>query len=199
MALSAYHTSKSTEHAADKAAQATGDATAASIAEQEKALAQQKELSAPYRAFGEQSLGQLGDLLGLNGKDPTAALRATPGYQFQQKEGTMNTVNAASAMGMGLSGNTLAGLSEFNSGLADSTYQQSVNNAKFGATLGQAAAAGQAANIGNTASNIGNQMIGQGNNIANIGMNETAALNQIWNTQQQNTQNTGFALASMFL
>jgi hypothetical protein len=197
MALSAYHNSQSTEHAADKAAESTQAAADTSAQVQREALAQQKELSQPYRDFGESSLGQLKGLLGLGGADPTATLRATPGYQFQQQQGTQNTLNAASAMGMTLSGNTLQGLSTFNQGLADTTYQQAVGNAEFGAQLGQASAAGQAANVGANANSLGNIYTNQGNNIANIGMNEAASLNAINNKYQQDTQNTVMTLAMM--
>lgn len=199
MALSAYHQADATKDAAKTAANATQSATDASIAEQEKALQQQKELSQPYRDFGQQSLGQLSSLLGLSGADPTAALRATPGYQFTQQQGTQNTLNAATASGMALSGNTLEALSKFNTGLADTTYQQAIGNAQFGAGLGQAAAAGQAANIGGAAANIGNSLINQGNNIANIGLNEASSLANIENQYRQNTTQQGLSIASMFL
>lgn len=197
MALSAYHQSQATEHSADKAASSTQAAADTSAAVQREALAQQKELSQPYRDFGQQSLSQLSGLLGLNGSDPTAALRATPGYQFQQQQGTQNTLNAASAMGMSLSGNTLQGLSSFNQGLADTTYQQAVGNAEFGASLGQAAAAGQAANVGSNANSLSSIYTNQGNNLANITLNEQKALNDINSNYQSNTQNTLMALAFM--
>jgi len=198
VALSAYHQADATKSAAKTAANATEASTQASIAEQDKALAQQAQLSQPYRDFGQQSLGQLSSLLGLGGADPTAALRATPGYQFQLAQGNQGTLNAATASGMALSGNTLESLSRFNQGLADSTYQQTVGNAQFGAQLGQAAAAGQAANVGNAAGNISNSLTNQGNNIANIGLNEASSLANIENKYQQNTQQTGMAAIEMF-
>jgi hypothetical protein len=163
-------------YAGSQAASATQNATNASISAQQQALAQQAQMSAPYRALGESAIPQLQSLLGLGGKDPTAALRATPGYQFEQQQGTRGTLNAASSMGMALSGNTLEGLSQFNQGLADTTYQQAVGNAENVVGLGQAAAAGQAANIGNAANNISGALINQGNNIAGIDANEIAGI-----------------------
>jgi hypothetical protein len=103
-------------------------------------------------------------------------LRNTPGYQFQQQQGQQNTLNAASAMGMGLSGNTLEGLSKFNQGLADTTYQQTVGNLENTVNTGQAAAAGQAANVGNAAANTGNIMLNQGNTMAGIEANRVAGI-----------------------
>lgn len=161
-----------------EAADATKSASNAAISQQQQALQQQSELSQPYRNLGQSAIPQLQGLLGLNGQDPTAALRATPGYQFQQQQGTQNTLNAASAQGMNLSGNTLEGLSKFNQGLADTTYQQAVGNAQNVVDQGQAAAAGQAANIGNAADNISSNLINQGNTLAGIDANTIAGISK---------------------
>lgn len=103
-------------------------------------------------------------------------LQNMPGYQFTQQQGTQNTVNQAAAMGLGLSGNTLEGLSQFNTGLADQTYQQQIGNLENTVNTGQAAAAGQAANIGNAAGNISSSLTSQGNNLAGIYSNEIAGI-----------------------
>jgi hypothetical protein len=79
-------------------------------------------------------------------------------------------------MGMGLSGNTLAALSRYNQGLAESSYQQELQNLLAPVQIGQAAAAGQSANIGQAASNIGNIQMNQGNNLANIAMGRAAGI-----------------------
>lgn len=165
--------------AGHEAAGATTSATNAAIAQQNQALQQQAQLSAPYRALGQQAIPTLENLLGI-GKGGQAgalsALRATPGYQFEQQQGTQGTVNQAAAMGLGLSGNTLQGLSRFNQGLADTTYQQQLGNIFNTVGLGQAAAAGQAANIGNAASNISGLISNQGNTLAGIDANTVAGL-----------------------
>lgn len=174
-----------TVYASDQAAGATKDASNAAVSQQQAALKQQGELSAPYRGLGESAIPQLQTLLGIGkpGQSPQAtsdaqlaALRNTPGYQFQQQQGTQNTINSASAMGMGLSGNTLEGLSKFNQGLADTTYQQTVGNLENAVNTGQAAAAGQAANVGNAAANTGNILMNQGNTMAGIRANEAAGI-----------------------
>jgi hypothetical protein len=111
--------------------------------------------------------------------DPKLAqetLRNLPGYQFAQQEGQRGTLQAAGAMGMGLSGNTLAALERYNVGLADQTYQDELRNLLAPVGIGQAAAAGQAANIGGAAANIGNIQQQQGANLANIGMNRAAGI-----------------------
>jgi hypothetical protein len=171
--------------AGSEAAGATKSATNAAIAEQQTALQQQAGLAAPYTQLGQSAIPQLQSLLGIgtpgqNGQSSTTAaqqaLAQTPGYQFTQQQGTQNTLNAASAQGLALSGNTLQGLSQFNAGLADQTYQQAVGNLENTVNTGQAAAAGQAANIGNAASNISNAVIGQGNTLAGIDANTIAGI-----------------------
>ena len=168
---------------ASTAARATNRASNAAIQGQREALAQQERLSAPYRELGQQAMPAYMSLLGLSPDgtqvDPKLAqetLRNMPGYQFAQKEGERGTLQAAGAMGMGLSGNTLAALERYNVGLADQTYQDELRNLLAPVQLGQAAAAGQAANVGGAAANIGNIQQQQGANLANIGMNRAAGI-----------------------
>lgn len=168
-----------TIYASDQSSKAITNSTNSAIGEQQWAIGQQENLSAPYRALGQAGIGQYEALLGLgpNGAaGEQAALKATPGYQFAQAQGTQNTVNQASAMGLGLSGNTLEGLSEFNTGLADQTYQSAVGNAENAVTIGQNAAAGTGAGIAGGANNISSAEINQGNTLAGIDANEVAGV-----------------------
>jgi hypothetical protein len=165
-----------TSVAGHEAASATRDSTNAAINQQNQALAQQAQLSAPYRALGQQAIPQLQALLGLGGANPQAALAATPGYQFDLSQGLQGVTNQASRMGMGLSGNTLEGLQKFGTGLADKTYQQAVGNIFDVTRLGQNAAAGQATNVGQAGTNISNALIGQGQTSAGIDANTLAGI-----------------------
>lgn len=165
-----------TAYSAHEAAGATRDATNAAINQQNTALDKQSSLSAPYRALGESAIPTLQGLLGINGGDPTKTLQNTPGYQFAKDQGLTSTVNQASAMGLGLSGNTLEGLDKFSTGLASQTYQNQVGNFENVAGMGQAAAAGQAANIGNAAANNSNLIMNQGNTMAGIDANLAAGI-----------------------
>ncbi len=175
-------------YSSNQASDATQNATNAAIGQQQSALSQQAALSAPYRALGESAVPQLQSLLGMGGADPTQALRNTPGYQFTLNQGLDATKNAASASGMLLSGNTLEGLDKFSTGLADQTYQQAVANTLGVVDLGQAAAAGQAANIGAASNNISNALINQGNTIAGIDVNTAAGITKaIGNAANQYT------------
>lgn len=191
-----------TYFAADKAADATTEASDASIAQQQAALAQQAELSKPYRQIGEEAIPKYEELLGLrpgsDGKSIMDALMQTPGYQFAQSEGQKGILNAASRAG-GLSGNTIADMNKFNTGLASETYQQNVDNMSRAVGTGQAAAAGQAQNVGNSAANIGSTLINQGNTMAGIDANMIAGLTKAMNQGQSNNQQAGMAAAMLFL
>ena len=160
--------------AGSEASSATRDASNAAIQQQQAALAQQKEMAAPYTQLGQNAMGAYQNLLGIgpDGKvNPQLAqqtLQNMPGYQFAQQQGQNQTLATAGAMGMGLSGNTLAGLSRYNQGLADQTYQSELQNLLAPVQIGQAAAAGQSANIGNAANNMSNIQMQQGQNNANI-------------------------------
>jgi len=77
---------------------------------------------------------------------------------------------------MALSGNTLEALDTFNTGLADSTYQNAVSNAQNAVTIGQNAAAGTGAGILQSGSNIAGLISGQGQTLAGINVNEAAGI-----------------------
>ena len=168
--------------AASTASKATRRASDAAIKAQQDALAQQERLASPYLQLGQSAIPAYQQLLGIgaDGKlDPKLAqetLRNMPGYQFAQQEGQRGTLQAAGAMGMGLSGNTLAALDRYNTGLADQTYQDELRNLLAPVQLGQAAATNQAANVGAAGANIGNIQQQQGVNLANIGMNRAAGI-----------------------
>ena len=170
-----------TAYAGHEAAGATRDASNAAVAEQQSALQQQAELSAPYRAVGQDAIGQYEALLGTgpgsNAQTIQQALANTPGYQFTQQQGQQGILNAASASG-GVSGNTLTALDRYNTDLADQTYQNALHNAQGAVGMGQAAAAGQAQNVGQAASNISSTLVNQGNNIANIDIGTAAGISK---------------------
>lgn len=168
-----------TAYAGSESAGAINSSTNAAISEQNQALAQEAQLSAPYRALGSAAIPQLEALLGIGGKGSAgiqSTLQNLPGYKFQQQQGTQNTVNQASAMGLGLSGNTLEGLSNFNSGLASSNYQQYLGDIQGAVNTGQAAAAVQAANVAGGANNISGLISNQGQTLAGIDANTIAGI-----------------------
>jgi hypothetical protein len=178
-------------YAGSKSASATTNASNNAITEQNNALQQQATLSQPYRDLGTSNIQTYQNLLtGANGPAGANAapgsataganieqtLQTMPGYQATLTQGTEAAQRAAGASGLNLSGNQVAGVQQFGSQLADSTYQTQLANLLQPIQLGQAAAAGQAANVGTAATNVGNIGINQGNNIANIDANEIAGI-----------------------
>lgn len=118
----------------------------------------------PYASGGAAATGAYENLLGLGGQAPNfSAFTNSPGYQFQQQQGDQAIQRAANANGNGFSTTTLAGLANYNSGLASTQYQQYLQNL-YGLTQTGANAAG---NLGNQAitgaSAIGNAKVGAGN------------------------------------
>lgn len=167
--------------AGHEAAGATQNATSASIAEQNSALSQQASLSAPYRGVGSDAIGTYEGLLGIGkgGAQNPATMDATlsqmPGYQFALDQGQKGVLNAAS-LGGGVGGNTLQALDTFNQGLASTTYRQNLGDVQQAVGLGQAAAAGQAQNVGQAAGNISSSLINQGQTTAGIDANTVAGI-----------------------
>ncbi len=170
---------------AHKASKATSNATNAAVSEQDKTLAQQAQLSQPYRDLGQSAIPTLQDLLGISGKDPTAALENTPGYKFARDQG-INTIRNNSTLSGGLGGNTLQELEKFGTGLADQTYQSSIDNLMRTVGLGQAAAAGQAANTGAAGANVSNLITSGAGTQAGIDLGTAGLLTKLIGTGLDN-------------
>jgi hypothetical protein len=162
--------------AGGEAASATRDAANTAAQTNRDALAQQLKLAGPYTEQGQSGIQSYNALTTGSPQQIQATLQNTPGYQATYGEGIEAAQRAAAASGLNLSGNQLAGVESFGAQLGDATYQEAINNALTQEQIGQAAAAGSAANIGNTASNLSNIAINQGNNIANIDSNQIAGL-----------------------
>jgi hypothetical protein len=167
--------------AGSEAASSTKSATNQAITAQQTAQQRQQQQLSPYTGLGGGAVQQYQNLLGIGGPgqpNPQQTLAATPGYQFAKTEGLTATTNAASAMGLGLSGNTLEGLDKFSTGLADNTYQQAVTNAGNAVTIGENAAAGVGSGILQTGQGVSNALINQGNTIAGIDANTVAGISK---------------------
>jgi hypothetical protein len=114
-----------------------------------------------------QGTNALGNALGLNGPSgnaaATAAFTNNPGYQFQLQQGN-NAINAAeAASGKNFSGNQLIDLSNYNQGLAGTTYQNYVNNLQPYLGLAQNTATG----IGNVDTGLGQGLNANYNTLGN--------------------------------
>lgn len=166
-------------------AKAIKEAAQTASDQQKYAIEQSAKMSAPYRGLGESAIPAYQRLLGIGAggqQDPAqmnAQLTQMPGYQFQQQQGNDATKRQASAMGLGLSGNTLKALSDYNQGLASTSYQQQLQNLLQPIDVGQASSAGQASMIQAGANNLGNIATNRGTNLANIATNQGNAMGNI--------------------
>lgn len=120
-----------------------------------------------------QGVTGLGNALGLNGaagnQSALAQLQTTPGYQFTLGQGN-NAINAAGAANGTLnSGNQATALANYDSGLAQNTYNNYVSQLQ--PYLGASNSAAQG--IAGQYQNLGNQQAGVQNNLIN---NEVGAL-----------------------
>jgi Chaperone of endosialidase len=111
---------------------------------------------------------QLGNVLGLNGArgNETAqqALQATPGFQFQMRQGDA-AVNAGEAASGGLnSGNQALALQQQGQGTAAQSYQNYVQNLMPYLGLAQNSAGG----IAGVDTGLGNAVAGQDNTLGNL-------------------------------
>lgn len=201
--IGAFIGADSASDAAETQAAAAREATAA----QERMFQQTREDNAPALAARNSAINQLLSLYGLgeNTGSPTygaltkqftgANLQSDPGYQFTKEQGLAGIQNTAAARGGLYSGATLKALNKFNSGLADSTFnnawnrdQQSKNQqANFLsnlAGLGSSITSGTQTMGQNMATNIGNNLMGAANVNAAAGMARgnmfANALNSTW-------------------
>ncbi len=177
--------------AATKASQAQIAQENKALQFQESVYGDQKANQAPFVTAGQSSIASLmaGFANGTFGPGsipnftaPTLdEARATPGYQFTQQQGELGIERGAAAAGGAVTGGTLKALAKFDTGLADSTYndvfaramagynshlasqQQSFNQLAGVASLGEGAAAGVNANGTSAASTVGSTLGSIGN------------------------------------
>ncbi len=165
--------------ASKDAAKAQLKATQATIAQQERALERQIGLQDPFRQTGVNALA------GYEAASaPTytpfgmAQFQADPGYQFRMAEGMKALERSAASRGILQSGGTLKDITRFGQDTASQEYQNAftrymmeqermrrerMDPLEYRIGLGQAAASGQAANVGSTAQNVGNLTASMGN------------------------------------
>lgn len=120
----------------------------------------------PYAQAGSAAENQLLALYGVNGNGAQAAAQAnfanTPGYQFTKDMGTQAVQRQASATGGEFSSATLGALDQYNTGLAQQTYQNYIQNL-FGLVQPGASAASAAGSQGiQAATQAGNFTVGKG-------------------------------------
>jgi len=156
------------------------------IGTQKQAGWEQKQLQEPFVNLGKDAIPTLENLLGINkpgqrgaGPSPQQTLEGLPGYQFAKTQGIDAAKAGGASMGMALSGNTLQGITDRATGLADQTYGDEINRLMGIAGLGESAAANLSGNIGARADQISGIQTGKGGALAGIDLNEAASLASI--------------------
>lgn len=117
----------------------------------------------PYNVAGQGALTGLNRFLSGDPATVQAQLESMPGYQFTRTQGLKAVQNGAAARGLGVSGAAQKGAAQYATGLADSTYGNQFSRMLDLARLGESAGA-QTGSFGTqTASNMGNNLLGAGN------------------------------------
>ena len=187
--------SMASSDAADTAAQASGAASDASIAEQRRQYDLNRADYAPYITSGQSAVNQLAAGLAPGGRFASATpfdfrydQNTDPSYGFRFDQG-MRGVNASmAAKGMGLSGAGITGATEFGQGMGSQEYNNAFNryvtgfNANTGernqlynryagvAGTGQQAVGSVTAQGATTAANIGNAYMTSAANTGNAAL-----------------------------
>jgi hypothetical protein len=160
---------------------AAKDAAKTQARAQKQALAAQTELTRPYVEAGKNAMTQYQNLAPYQsfGMDQ---FQADPGYQFRMSEGLKALERSASARGLLQSGGTLKDITRFGQDAASQEYQNAFQRYltqreaamepyRYLTGIGQAAAAGQAANVGQGMTALGNiksaGIMGQANAFTN--------------------------------
>ena len=148
--------------------QAESDAANQAALLQEQIYKETVAREQPWVTAGTGAINTLSGLLvpdssGKFATDPTNALRATPGYQWDVSQGVNAMDLSAAKQGLLLSGAQQKGLQAFGTGLADQTYQNYLTNLFGVSGAGQNAVTGANAAGTNYASQVtqNNQTLAQ--------------------------------------
>ena len=144
----------------NKAADAQKKATKKAAKLQREALAQQLALTKPYVEAGKNALAEYQKLAPYEDFG-MKQFQADPGYNFRMAEGLKGLERSAAARGLLQSGGTLKGIQQYGQNLASSEYENAFSRSlsqrearlapyRYLTGQGQAAAVGQAANVGSS-------------------------------------------------
>lgn len=137
------------KQAAKGAANAQKQAAQAGLTAQERQFNAMQELMAPYVQGGQSAFSAQQNLVGLGGPDAQKKaleeLQASPQFQAMTQQGENAILQRASATGGLRGGNTQAALAQFRPQVLNQLLEQRFGQLGSLAQLGQASAAGQAA------------------------------------------------------
>ena len=183
---------ESSSDAASTAAQASGEASAASIAEQRRQYDLSRADYQPFLTAGTGAVNRLAAGVAPGGefsRNFTAAdFEADPGYGFRLSEGMKALDRSAASRGGLLSGATLKGAQQYGQGLASQEYQNAFNRFQTNranqlnplqslAGQGQTTATSLGSAGANMAGNIGNAYMTSAANTGNAAMAAAGARN----------------------
>lgn len=157
----------------NKAAKAQRQAAQLGITEQQRQYDTTRADYAPWRAAGEQALGNLTRAY----SGDRSAFTASPGYQFNYDEGLRAIDRGAAARGLLHSGAGVKAEQRFGSGLASNEYNNWWNQGLGLAGLGQGALNSTTQAGQNAANNITNAYTQMGNARASSYANTGSAIN----------------------
>lgn len=156
--VTGYMGAQAQSEAADTAAQAQGQASAAQIAESRRQFDTIQKILAPYSQAGQKSLQAQQALLGLSGQEAQQAaisgIENSPAMAAMLQQGENAMLQNASATGGLRGGNLQQAMATFRPQLLNQLMQQQYGNLGGLTSIGQNAAAG----TGNAASNMGGQI-----------------------------------------
>lgn len=146
--------------AAEEAGRVQAGMAQKGIDEQRRQFDAMVKLMSPFVSTGTTAMGQQGDLLGLGGaakqQAAIAGIQNDPQFQAMVRQQENAMLQNASATGGLRGGNIQAALAQFRPQMLNAQIQNRFSNLGALAGLGQASAAGQAAQGMNMAGNIGN-------------------------------------------
>lgn len=160
-------------YGANKAAKSQEKAAKSAAKTQKETLAAQTALVEPYVAAGKNALAEYQKMAPYQSFG-MRQFQADPGYNFRMSEGIKALERSAAARGLLQSGGTLKGIQQYGQNLASEEYQNAfsrylterearMNPYSYLTGIGQAAAAGQSANIGSTGAALADIATQRGN------------------------------------
>lgn len=142
----------------------------------------------PFITQGTNLLPTINSLL-TPGASQTDTLSKLPGFQFQSQYGTMAATNALAARGLGGSAGPVGrAISDYNNGLAGTSFNNYVSQLLQGAQLGSGSAGALASAAGTAGGNVGNLTANTNNTIG-------TTLTGIGNAQAAGTLGTANAIS----
>ena len=154
-------------NAAQTAAQQQAATAQQALALQQALFGKAQTALQPFISGGQNILGVLQSLL-TPGPSQTATLQQLPGFQFQSQYGTMAATNQLASMGLGGSKGPLAtAISNYNQGLAGTSFGNLIAQLQGFANMGSGAA-------GSLASAAGGAATTQGQTLGTLGAAQAA-------------------------